>query len=327
MCDQLLSRSLRIHGLDEIPEHGSQVAQWLENSLRPELEETIGVDAADLLLTQLAPMAAYAALNKPRVLRAGTPTPARGNVALAHTVSDFPSVGGDGADRAPTAPLKRPTRNTSVGYAPGFEAPPTDREPTRPFRIFDEAPATGVFEGVERVTLMSEPDNANELRRMAIRTLPPPTDPPALELPEQFDESVPQEPSRVSGRQSAFVTLPVVLAATRDESRLRALETYLEGTAAVAQITDLASLLDAFASPIRTDRLLLIDCMRPSVHVNTVAAIRQDLPRGTTVVVWGINEATWSALEREKTSTTRWVRCSQEAGNDDVGSLCAMLLG
>ena len=56
-------------------------------------------------------------------------------------------------------------------------------------------------------------------------------------------------------------------------------------------------------------------------------AFGEDLPRGTTVVLWGADDPTWAQLDRERTPACRWVRCSREATTDDVGSLCSMLLG
>ncbi len=314
ICEQLIRRSLREHGLAEIPEHGSAVGDWLEHSLKPAVEDTVGADAADLLFSQLAPMAAYAAVGSPATVP--PPPPSLGSAALRPTE--------DSDESLPVTPFApRVSRATSVGLL-GLDQPSADRDPTRRIRVFDEFPDTGVFEGAERVTLISEPDNANEFLRMNLQTMPPPCSHEA-EPPASRDTG--PLPTAGSARPSAFVTLPVVLTATGSEQRVRALEAYLEGTAAVAQITDLAALLDALASSIRAERLLLIDCVHPSVHVKSVAAIRQDLPPGTTVVVWGIDELTWNQLEREKTTTSRWVRCSHEASTDDVGSLCSMLLG
>jgi len=312
ICEQLIRRSLQDHGLEEIPEQGSAVGEWLEHALKPAVEDAVGSDAADILFSQLAPMAAYTATRSPAVARQ---TPSRGNTAL--------QPAEDCAESLPVTPFTpRPSRSTRVGLL-GLDQPPSDRDPTRRLRTFEQVPDTGVFQGTERVTLVSEPDNANEFLRMNVATLPPPS---AHEGDHaMWHDTRPREAA--PARPSSFVTLPVVLAATDNEQRVSALESYLEGTAAVAQITDLAGLLDALASPIRSEQLLLIDCIHPSVHVKSVAAIRQDLPHGTTVVVWGIDELTWNQLEREKTTTSRWVRCSHEASTDDVGSLCSMLLG
>jgi hypothetical protein len=72
---------------------------------------------------------------------------------------------------------------------------------------------------------------------------------------------------------------------------------------------------------------VLIDCHSPTVHISSVSAIGEDLPRGTTVVLWGVDDNTWQSIDRDRSPACRWVRCSSEATSDDVGSLCSMLLG
>jgi hypothetical protein len=71
----------------------------------------------------------------------------------------------------------------------------------------------------------------------------------------------------------------------------------------------------------------LVDCRRPTLHVTSIAAIGEDLPRGTTIVLWGATEEAWRELDRDRLPNVRWVRCSAEATTDDVGSLCQMLVG
>jgi hypothetical protein len=92
-------------------------------------------------------------------------------------------------------------------------------------------------------------------------------------------------------------------------------------------VPDLVGLLDALEEPDVIEPVVLIDCHNPTVHISSVSAIGEDLPRGTTVVLWGVDEATWQQLDRERAPACRWVRCSSEATTDDVGSLCSMLLG
>jgi hypothetical protein len=121
--------------------------------------------------------------------------------------------------------------------------------------------------------------------------------------------------------------LPQVLTATNDQQDLAALRRYLSGTAKVTHIPDLVGLLDALGEPGLLEPIVLIDCQRPSVHITSVAAIGEDLPRGTTVVLWGADDNVWQQIDRERSPSCRWVRCSREATTDDVGSLCSMLLG
>jgi hypothetical protein len=293
LCEQLIARSLAAYGLDEVPEHGREIASWLEHALRPVVEHAVGPDAADLMMSQLAPMAAQAA-------RQPAPFGSRADPrASTHGA-------GSRSDREPTQPI-------STLAAARATLPPASS--------FDHAPSTGVFTGTERVTLAGEPANANELLREAQRSLPPA---PGVEPPPP---RVPTQPQSLGRAPDPAAELPRVLAASRDPDKLEALRRYLAGTADVIHVPDLATLLEAFDAAEAAPPLVLLDCFSPSLHVGSVTAIREDLPLGTTVVVWGADHDTWRALERDAPAGRRWVRCSQEATTDDVGSLCSMLLG
>lgn len=65
ICDQLVRRSLRAQGLAAVPECGTEIGDWLEGALRDEVEAVMGPDAADLMMMQLGPIAAYAAFSQP----------------------------------------------------------------------------------------------------------------------------------------------------------------------------------------------------------------------------------------------------------------------
>src|SRR5688572_4697197 len=65
ICEQLINRSLASQGLTAVPESGTEIGEWLEGSLRSEVETAVGPDAADLMMMQLGPIAAYAAIAQP----------------------------------------------------------------------------------------------------------------------------------------------------------------------------------------------------------------------------------------------------------------------
>jgi hypothetical protein len=121
--------------------------------------------------------------------------------------------------------------------------------------------------------------------------------------------------------------LPLVLTATNNRAALSELRKYLANAASVAHVPDLVGLLDALEEPGVVEPIVLIDCHSPTVHISSVSAIGEDLPRGTTVVLWGVDDSTWAQIDRERSPACRWVRCSSEATTSDVGSLCSMLLG
>jgi hypothetical protein len=118
-----------------------------------------------------------------------------------------------------------------------------------------------------------------------------------------------------------------VLAATADASLVTSLGAQLGQTAVVLQVLDLVALLDALDEPGGHDPIVLLDCQRPAIHVSSVAAISEDLPQGTTIVLLGASEEVWRELERTRGAACRWVRCSHEATTDDLRSLCAVLIG
>lgn len=122
-------------------------------------------------------------------------------------------------------------------------------------------------------------------------------------------------------------SLPRVLAASAEPRSIADLERYLARTARVVEIVDLVALLDALDEPNLHTPIVLIDCRSPTVNVTSVAAIGEDLPAGTAIVLWGASETTWRELDRDRVPACRWVRCSQEATTEDVGSLCTALLG
>lgn len=120
---------------------------------------------------------------------------------------------------------------------------------------------------------------------------------------------------------------PRLLAASADAQAIAALQRCVPESGSVTPVTDLVGLLDALDTPGLAEPVLLVDCRKPTVHVSSIVAIGEDLPRGTTVVLWGASDEAWRELDRDRTPLCRWVRCSHEATTEDVGSLCSMLLG
>jgi hypothetical protein len=335
ICEQLIVRSLASHGLSGIPESGAQLGQWLEGGLRAELETAVGADAADLLVGQLQPIAAYAAIAVPRTTRDGTPSPANNQKRRPSTPARA-APASDPLSGARSLPLPafddEPDRPTDLRFdtsqEPNWEIEMPAQKPaaagafgnSAPARRnpFDSGPPTGMYQNKE----LSYSPTPEAPRSSPVRTLPPAHTISDRPTHESMSTTRPQDINAVGG-----ASLPVVLTATADARDLEALRRYLANTASVVHIPDLVGLLDALEDGALVEPIVLIDCQRPTVHVTSVAAIGEDLPKGTTVVLWGADDPTWSQIDRARTPACRWVRCSREATTDDVGSLCNMLLG
>ncbi len=343
LCELLISRSLASQGLTDVPESGAEIGEWLEGSLRGEVEITVGPDAADLMMMQLGPIAAYAAIAQPSMPTAPhSPGPANANNGVSSTAPSTPA-----ARRSDDLDDERPTDlrfdlGAEPVWAPASGPPDQSRKSSEPF---SSDPPTGVFaaprEGGAIPSFMAGASKKSSDEN--VHTLPPakpakPAGPgPAQASSQLVTDSTSKNRVGVSRTtrpspldevaSESGKALPLVLTATSNRDALAALRRYLTNAASVVHVPDLVGLLDALEEPEIVEPVVLIDCHNPTVHISSVAAIGEDLPRGTTVVLWGVDDATWQQLDRERAPACRWVRCSSEATTDDVGSLCSMLLG
>jgi hypothetical protein len=313
-CEELIRRSLAAHKLDSIPEHGTIIGEWLEGSLRGEVEHVVGPDAADLVMSQLGPIAAYAAISQPKVApaaapRAPAPAPSREerwsdepdrptDLRMSPNETDWDPFTMDG----PVTGRRGESRDEFMSLPP----PP---EPTDPFeRTFEreERDSMAVLTLPPARAISDEARPANDVSLFTAR-------PQGLSSPPEFD-SLPHARA-------------TVLAATSDIGNLGALRRYLQHAADVVHIVDMVGLLDTLDHHTSGEPIVLIDCQRPTLHSNSVMALGEDLPQGTTIVLWGADEGLWQQIEQTKSQRCRWVRCSREASTSDVGSLCSMLIG
>jgi hypothetical protein len=345
ICEQLITRSLVSQGLTAVPESGAEIGEWLEGSLRGEVEIAVGPDAADLMMMQLGPIAAYAAIAQPSVPSSPPPAP---NSSTRPPLEDLdlsdrptgmpPNVSSESrAGRSLSAAARARSASSGANQPRAGSWPPRTPEsepPTFPGgakpQHFGSDPPTGVFSAPKDDSPVASYLKSGRASEPPVRTLPPvkrvsdvPPPPPLPNIP-RARTARPAQPEAASDQGKL---LPLVLTATSNREALGALRRYLASAANVVHVPDLVGLLDALEEPDVVEPVVLIDCHSPTVHISSVAAIGEDLPRGTTVVLWGVDDLTWQQLDRDRSPACRWVRCSSEATSDDVGSLCSMLLG
>lgn len=267
---QLIARSLKVAGLDSIPESGRALASWIQGPLDREIDAVVGPDAAELVAAQLSPIVAHASV----------PTP--------------------------------------VPPAPSPESPRSPAEP--------HAESGRDRFGSEQPTGMVGAAKARDARPDLVRTARlKVTREQLAQLQGDAGHTSRPQAQEAAGRTPESLTH--VLTASASAASIDALAKYLSGTGKVQPVRDLVGLLDLLDGTGLREPIVLLDCQRPTVHVTSIAAIGEDLPRGTTIVLWGVSDDTWAQLDRDRIPSCRWVRCSHEATTDDVGSLCAMLIG
>jgi hypothetical protein len=126
--------------------------------------------------------------------------------------------------------------------------------------------------------------------------------------------------------QPMGVALPMVFVATRDRERCRGIAKQVGDAAAVQQIEDVVAFLDNLKATASLSPLVVIDCVAASVQPSTIATLAHELPRNSSVLIWGATDE-HQELTDLATHDRGWLRCGVEATPTDVASLIQMLLG
>ncbi|HEX5656567.1 MAG TPA: hypothetical protein VFX59_05200 [Polyangiales bacterium] len=299
LYSQLVARALSSAHLSEIPEQGRAVAQWIQGPLLREVEVAAGADAAELVAEQLAPVVAHAS-------NEGRPSMPR----------EEPRPGSDRAAKRKSSDRAAMRSAPYVRVASDRVRPPSAEKNARVPSEPAQRPAKNPFGSDIPTGLVSAPP-----RRQSAETTRTQLTAEQLAAMNQAGHT-----ARPAAPDPEDRELRRVLLASNARGSVDSLQGYLQGVARVAPVADLVGLLDALDDKTLRDPIVLVDCQRPTVHATSIAAIGEDLPAGTTIVLWGVSDDTWSQLDRDRVPSCHWVRCSHEATPGDVGALVSMLI-
>jgi hypothetical protein len=122
--------------------------------------------------------------------------------------------------------------------------------------------------------------------------------------------------------------LPFVLVATLDTNLVSKLAAWLDPRAAVLRVRNAASLLHDLENAAGARSVIVLDCVQPSLRPVALAALAEDLPATTRIVLWGATteiEAQVRALAMVP-SVTRWIVVPSTALPKEVAARCAELV-
>lgn len=163
----------------------------------------------------------------------------------------------------------------------------------------------------------------------SVRPSQPPSedDFPILHISSAPPEVVTHPPGRgpLFATDPAPANVPVVAVASMDPGGLSEMSMALAGVATVHHAHDALEILDELGH--RETDLVVIDCRRPVVSVETLLALGPELPPGARVVLWGERadlEQRLSTIGIELPDS--WVCCGPHASAEDVGAVCRVLL-
>jgi len=117
-------------------------------------------------------------------------------------------------------------------------------------------------------------------------------------------------------------SLPLLLVATVDPSTLQELNRALVGVASLEPVTDALAILESLGE----DDVVVVDCRRPSVRLETLLALGPELPDGARVVLWREDANVKRQLSALGSGMPGdWICCGPDAAAEDVATVCRVL--
>lgn len=195
------------------------------------------------------------------------------------------------------------------------------------FAAAEQVLGQAAAESIEK-QLLPVADMVAEQEVSSVRPSRPPK--PDSDYPEVTYVAPPVVTPLVTARPAMPTTpapahLASVLVASVDPSGVSAMSLTLAGLATVYVVGDALEIIDELSH--HEASLVVVDCRRPVVSVETLLALGPELPDDARIVLWGERqnlEQDLSGLGIELPDT--WICCGPQATADDVGTVCRVLL-
>lgn len=332
---EVIAAALDLSGRTDIPEAGRTVMVFVENALFAAVEDRLGTETAMMIVDQLRPIASMASAQEVSEVRPTTPP-----LGLFEAASD--AEGGDRVTARPPTPalvldmsdddptLPRPASREVEVHTDD------DDEPELTFGSADDEDPDLDWDAVDwdgdPEWASGDPTEGDSIGAEA--AAPPseesrtPTSPPTAEAIRKrraLASQARRPPS--SPRRRAQWTEPepdllrVVLVCTADPMRAAGMGRAMAGTARVQPISDALAILSEPAD------LVVVDCVRPTVRLETLLSVAPELPEGCRVVLWGEAPDFRKQLGILASAIPdTWVSCGVDAEAEDVAAVCRVLL-
>lgn len=142
---------------------------------------------------------------------------------------------------------------------------------------------------------------------------------------EEEEESVLQTGRVMVTQRPRRGEVPFILVSTEDPSSISALNQALGGAATLEPVGDALAVLQGLTDGRAS--LLVVDCARPTVRLETLLALTPELPDGTRIVLWSEPRDLAQRLTGGLSLPASWVCAGSSAGAEDIGAICRVLLG
>jgi hypothetical protein len=120
---------------------------------------------------------------------------------------------------------------------------------------------------------------------------------------------------------------PSVLLASTDPELVRLFQAWLDLRAAVEEVSGATRLVMRLAELGGQRTVIVLDGKHPGVRPLTLAGLADELPAGTTVILWGVQPHLHARMCTISALAEKWTVYGGDATNTEVVSECAKLLG
>jgi hypothetical protein len=309
--DTILARALDAARREELPTEPGELDEFLQGALHDSLVKALGQELGQSVATELERTLALAKREASR-----TTVPSR---------KALDTVRPGARDKTMPAAGRRKTRSTMPSpevLPPGSVVPPDQRWAEKERRgIAPTLPAARRIAVVESVNPAAHP-SAEPGESMPARggTLPVSADYPrgvAQALGVFGNASVDPRPSR----------RPTVLLASTDPELLRLFQAWLDLRAVVESAAGATHLLERLAQVGGPRAVIVLDGKNPGIRPLTLAALADELPTGTTVILWGVQSHLQARMCTISAAAEKWLVYGGNATSNEIVAHCAKIIG
>jgi hypothetical protein len=343
--DAVLQEALEDYGDRSALRDGEGFQRFVEGPLRDALIRALGEDLGDSVTEEIARMAA---LGPTSSAPPASPPPRHSrNRGRSLSPASVQRAGPSRTSSSPPSQSPRPRRNVSprpttlrARLAPTAPPPKVWPESQRARRAeqFAENAESPSRRGERREVASPSSSSISDDPRALPRTEPSFDFSPVTSRPEPSSRPAPPPSSAqhprgtatalgvLGARRAASDDQPVVLIATRDLGLTRRMRAWLDPRATVQRVASLLAVLQGLEAARHVHSVVVIDCNDPSFRPVALAAVAEELPRHTRVVVWGASDSVKRDALALSARAQAWLFTAAHVAAKDIADQCAALV-
>jgi hypothetical protein len=120
---------------------------------------------------------------------------------------------------------------------------------------------------------------------------------------------------------------PLVYLASTDAEMLRSFQAWLDLRSAVEPIAGVTSLLTRLSERPGERSVVVLDGKNPSIRPLTLAALAEELPAQTSVLLWGVPSHVHARMCAVASLAEKWLVASGDATSHEIVARCAKIVG